>query len=305
MDTENTIIDTEATQDPEAQKILDNIVAGRDEFEEADEDIEDKIELPSGENEDDIEPDSEEQEQEQEEETLYADKYKTIDELKKGVKNLNSELSDTVLDGMSDEALESYYKELNTSFSKGRKHIVNEEERQEQEEKSKDKKPTQISNEVWEDLNTTFNEKGGLTEAQYNKLNDLGIPESIVDGYLDGLVLKEEAKTREYHSIAGGEEQFNTMKAWAYENLDNEYLESIGKMSVGQTKSVLQGIKAQYELANKPQQTKRVIGNNKSSSSGSAYKSQADYLKDVGDRRYSRDESYRKAVDRKLSRSKF
>ncbi|MEA3471586.1 MAG: hypothetical protein U9R24_07700, partial [Thermodesulfobacteriota bacterium] len=41
--------------------------------------------------------------------TLYANKYKSVDELKKGINNLGTKLPDYILDGLSNGALEMHY----------------------------------------------------------------------------------------------------------------------------------------------------------------------------------------------------
>ena len=293
---EETIVDnTEATQDPEAQKIIDNIEAGRGEFEEAETD--DKgVELPSDEGEETVDDNGEE-------EKLYAGKYKTVDDLKNGVKNLNSTLSDTVLNGMSEEALESYYKELQSDFSKGKKHSID--EPTEEKEEVKDEKPKGaegINQELWQELGTTFAEKGGITNEQYEKLAKAGIPEYVVDNYLDGIKARANAQTQEILEVTGGEDNAKAIKAWADENIDEEYIAHVNTLTGKALISAIKGIKAQYDATNNS--GKRVVGNSGSKSSG-AYTSQEAYLKDVSDPRYGRDEVFRKAVDKKLANSKL
>ena len=284
----------EDTQDPYAQKILDSIKNGETEYSEADDDIE----LPS--DKDNIEEPEEENQGE-----LIAGKYKSIDELKKGIANLKSTLPDYVIDGMSEEALVKHYQELSKEFSKGRKHAVDDGEQKEKEPKKEDKpkEAKGIPSDVWNELSDSFNTKGGLTQEQYDKLESFGIPTEIVDNYLDGLIAKQNIYTKEIHELAGGEEQYNAIKEWATDNIDTEYLQSLSTMNPSQAKSAMLGIKAQYELANK--QTTRIVGNKSGSSSTGAYSSQEAYLKDVKDPRYSRDELFRRKVDSKLSRSRF
>ena len=293
-------MDIEQTQDADALKILENIEAGRQEFEEAE--VDNKIELPS----DDTSVSDSEEEVSDDKKELFAGKYKSIDDLKNGIKNLNNTLSDTVLNGMSNEALEAYYGELQSEFSKGRKHIVEDDTKEEIEAKDTDKpkEAKAIPQDVWNDLDKTFNETGGLTDKQYEKLESLGIPSNIVDGYLDGLVAKQTQLQNTMYEIAGSKDEFETIKQWALDgNVDAEYLATLQSMPVNQMTVAMRGIKAMYEAENKSVPS-RVVGNNSSGNKG-VYANQADYLRDVSDVRYTRDESFRRAVDSKLSRSKF
>ena len=293
-------MDIEQTQDADALKILENIEAGRQEFEEAE--VDNKIELPS----DDTSVGDSEEEVSDDKKELFAGKYKSIDDLKNGIKNLNSNLSDTVLNGMSNEALEAYYGELQSEFSKGRKHIVEDDTKEEIEAKDTDKpkEAKAIPQDVWNDLDKTFNETGGLTDKQYENLEKLGIPANIVDGYLDGLVAKQTQLQNTMYEIAGSKDEFETIKQWALDgNVDAEYLATLQSMPINQMTVAMKGIKAMYEAENKSVPS-RVVGNNSSGNKG-AYANQADYLRDVSDVRYTRDESFRRAVDSKLSRSKF
>lgn len=296
---------TEDTQDPDAQRILDAIANGETDFQEAE--SEEEVKLPS--DEDDNTEEEEPQSGSDDEGELLAGKYKTVDELKKGIKNLKSTLPDYVLNGMNNEALVKHYSELETEFSKGKKHIIKDDKPKEEttEDKPKDTdKPDvakAIPDDVWSDLSTSFEEKGGLSQEQYDKLESFGIPNQIVDGYLDGLVAKRESFTRDVYQIAGGEEEYSKIKEWALENLDKDYISSLETMSLNQVKNAYKGIKAQYDIANP--KTTRIVGGNKSSNSNGSYSSQEAYIRDVQDVRYNTDPSFRKKVDSKLARSKF
>jgi|GEM_PF-5501717 len=284
--------EVEETQDPEAQKILDGIANG-DNYEEADDDIK----LPSDELGYEVSDDEEDGK-------LYAGKYKSIDELKNGIKNLKSTLPEYVIDGMSDEALEKHYSELNSQFSKGRKHIIS--DSQEDNPSTSDEKPSAAKNipqDVWTELKESVDTKGGLTDSQYEKLEKYGIPSEIVDEYLDGLVAKQAALAGEIHNLVGGFEKFTEIKEWADRTLDNEYLLSIQNMTRVQMKNAVLGIKAQYELANN--KMTRLVGSSSSTGNRSSYLRQEDYLRDVSDKRYAYDDAFRRKVDSKLKASTF
>ena len=162
-----------------------------------------------------------------------------------------------------------------------------------------------IPDDVWSELSDSFAKDGGITEAQYEKLEGFGIPSAIVDGYIDGLVAKRDAFTNEVYQLSGGKEQYESIKAWASENVDSDYLASISNMPNAQAKQAMLGIKAQYDVANGSTNKVRVVGVSKTSGGNGTYKSEADYIRDVSDARYSSDETFRKKVDLKLAKSKF
>lgn len=291
----------EETQDPMAQEILNNVLSGREEFEEADPDID----LPSNEDDGDVDDNN------QEENKLYANKYKSIDELKKGIKNIGSDLDDDILDGMSEDSLEKYYMKLNANKSKGNKKFAIDDEAKKDDDSdnkpsNKPKEASAIPQELWTELDSTFAEKGGITQSQYEQLEKLGIPSTIVDNYLDGLVAKQQTRVNMIYEVAGGEEQFNTIKAWAENGgIDRDYIDSLGTMNDNQLKTALKLIKTQYEIENGKKSISRVVGNKSTGSNNGAYRSMDEYMKDVNDKRYSYDDAFRRAVDRKLANSKL
>jgi hypothetical protein len=296
MDIDN----TEPTGDPEAQRILDAIANGEEDFKEA---PADEPTLPSDA---DTKAEDDGSENHEDEGDLLAGKYKDTTELKKGITNLKSTLPEYVLNGMSDEALVQHYEELSKEFSGGKKHIIKDDNPAEPKpDETKPKGAKAIPDDVWVDLSQSFDDKGGLSEEQYAKLESYGIPNVIVDGYLDGLVAKQNELVQERYAVAGGEEEYNTIKAWAEDgNIDASYLASMATMPVAQLKGAMQGVKAQYDIANgsKPN---RLLGNKSNNASTGSYSSQDAYIKDVNDRRYATDEAFRNKVDLKLSKSKF
>ena len=111
---QNPELDNDDYVSPEAQKIIDDELArqnGDDPTPNPDDGDDDP--LPSDEGDDG--------------DKLFANKYKSVDELRKGIENIGSDLPQYVIDGMSDEALEQHYTELNKAKSggepkSGRKH---------------------------------------------------------------------------------------------------------------------------------------------------------------------------------------
>lgn len=282
-------MDIEETRDPDALKILERLNGTLPQGNV------DDVELPS-----DSMP-SEDDSVDNEEPKLYANKYKTVDDLKKGIKSIGSTLPDYIINGMTEDALEQHYQELNKEFS-GKKDRKYADEQSGNKEDVGSDNPKAVSQELWDELGNTFNTTGRITGEQYDKLEALGIPSAIVDNYLDGLHAKAVEARNSIIAIAGNEEQFQVIKKWAEDNLDPEYINSIGNMPYNQMVNAIKGIKAQYDVANGNNGIRRVEGDTRTASVGS-YKSMQEYLADVKDKRYGKDKLFTEKVEAKLSRS--
>ncbi len=229
-----------------------------------------------------------------------AGKYDTAEDLRKGIDAIGSDLPEYVLNGMSDESLVEHYKELEKNFHagdkpEGRKHAN-------KEDKPEGDKPDSVTPELWDELNEYYSENGNITDEMYDKLNKAGIPDSVVDKYMDALNSDAEKFTQDIYAIAGSEEQYNTIKAWADENIPADQLDAIGKMDRQGMLLAMEGIKAKYDVAN-PDAPTRILGDTKVAGKGS-YSNQTDYILDIGDKRYGKDKKYTHAVDTKFANSK-
>lgn len=264
----------------------------------------DKVKNPekySEENNEEVELPSENKEEEAEEERVYANSFKNVDELKKGIDNLGSNLPDYVLEGMNDDALEKHYIELRKEFSSRK-----------QESKEETEKPSEnISDDLWQNLEQTYSETGSITEEQKNELRKSGIPDKMIDGYIDGLKAQEKANTLEQqqftekiYDLAGGQEEYETIKSWAEETYSQEELTAIASGTYDEILFKMKGIKADYIAKNGNITQDRLRGRT-SAKSGDGYKNQQEYLVDRMDRRYKTDGRYKAKVDSKFANSSF
>jgi hypothetical protein len=282
------------TQDKDAQAIIDKLNGNG--VPSIDDEEDNKNKLPSDVTE--------------EENKLFADKYKNVDDLKKGITELKSTLPQYVIDGMSDSALEQHYVELRKNFS-GKKDATDKtvrrfaEDEVVEEEVVEEKIVEKVkSSELWNDLQTNFEATGKVTSEMYDKLEEMGIPSDVVDNYVDGIHSKQVAFTNSVYEIAGGQEQFAEIKAWAEDgNISDAELDALKNMSYEAIIGSYKGIKARYDLA-KGTNSVRITGST-NTNSGSGYLNQADYMKDVADRRYGQNRVYTESVDAKFSKSSF
>lgn len=287
---ENTEIDT-SERSPEAQNIINAELGIEPDV------LEDDVRLPSD---DSLET----------EEHLFAGKYKSIEALKDGISNIGSNLPEYVINGMSNEALEEHYEKLQKTIptqDRGRK-FADKKEKEVVEKTPDDVKDTGVSNELWTELTEQFNTSGNITSEQYDMLNKSGIPDSVIDNYLEGIEAKANAEQQQFtarvYDIAGGEEQYSVIKQWAEDGgVAPERLAEISSM-----KDYKDITLAMYEIKHKydssvGSNSGKTIRANKQGNSSSGYSSQSDYIADVNDSRYKTDARFREAVKAKLSKS--
>ena len=114
-----------------------------------------------------------------------------------------------------------------------------------------------------------------------------------------------DATVNEIKNYAGGDESYNNMVQWASENLESGAVEAFDNIvntgSVDAIKLAVNGLKAQYQNA---------VGFEGTMVTGKApveqkdvYRSQAELVAAMSDRRYDNDPAYRQDVIAKLERS--
>lgn len=231
----------------------------------------------------------------------FANVYETVEDLKKGIQNLKADVPDYMLNGMNDEALEQYYTDLRKEFSSKPKEEAPEPEAKIEEPEAK---ATVGDDALWQELDAEFTAKGGLSDEYYDKLNKLGIPSPVVDKYLDGLKAESQQFTNNIYELAGGEEQYTTIKAWAEENYTQAQLDMIASGSKEEILFKMKGVKAEYDSkVASGDVPDRVFGTNATKANG--YANQSEYLLDVMSPEYKRNPKYKAKVQAKLQASSF
>ena len=156
---------------------------------------------------------------------------------------------------------------------------------------------------------------GKLSEDTLEKFSSMSSKE-LVESYLevqntDAFKNKAEvadlsdSDINEVKNYAGGEAQYDNLIAWANTNLDAKSQEAFDSIvnsgSVDAIKIAVNGLKAQYENANgfegKMYTGKAPKGNT------DTFRSQAELVQAMSDKRYDRDPAYRQDIIEKLDRS--
>ena len=114
-----------------------------------------------------------------------------------------------------------------------------------------------------------------------------------------------DAVVNEVKNYAGGEKAYTDMVTWASNNLDKESIQAFDSIintgSVDAIKLAVNGLKSQYQEANGFEGT--MVTGKAPTSSKDVFRSQAELVRAMSDRRYDQDPAYRQDVMQKLSRS--
>jgi len=232
-------------------------------------------------------------------EQLLAGKYKNAEELEKAYVELQSKLgekgnqdSETTSEAEVPETEEvSEEKTEATDFTEGAQTIMS------------------ASDEYYQN-------DGKLSEETLNKFTQMS-SRDLVEAYMEvqksGVMdnngpseadLSQQA-INEVKNYAGGEQAYDNLVQWASQNLDqnsiNAFDSIINTGSVDAIKIAVNGLKAQYQDAN-GYEGKMYTGKAPVQKSD-IFRSQAELVEAMSDRRYERDPAYRQDVIAKLERS--
>ena len=231
-------------------------------------------------------------------EQLFAGKYKTAEDLEKAYGELQKKLGEKG-DEDSKEAGDS-------------EPVESKEDSEETEETSQ---PSAAA-ELITSASNEFSEKGELTAETIAKFSSMSSQELVeaymqVQGQLPQASQEAEvadistAMVNEVKNAAGGETAYNNMVQWAGENLEQSSIEAfdtiINSGSVDAIKLAVSGLKAQYENSNGYEGT--MLTGKAPTNTKDVYRSQAELVAAMSDRRYDNDPAYRQDVIARLERS--
>lgn len=242
------------------------------------------------------------------EEKLYANNFKSIEELKKGIINLNTGLADYIIEGMSDSALEKYYIEQRAEFNRKKQAEAN--ERKNNRDPNAEPVDTKVLIETLDTLGEKFVANNfTLDNETYDLLERAGYSTEKIDGMLDNFKANYDAQFSRIYESVGGKTEFDALKAHFEVNGTAYEKRVVDTLNADEMISFIKDYKAKHNLggAVPQQQTQsqapaRIIGSNPTVDN-SVYKSQADYVADVVNPRYNSDPAFRALVDNKFNKS--
>ena len=239
-----------------------------------------------------------EQIQEQQEQ-LYAGKYKSAEELEKAYGELQKKLGEKG-DEDSEEAGDSEPTE-------------SKEDSEETEETSPPSAAAELIQSASDEYFSNDNKLSSETLAKFSSMSSQELVEAYmqVQGQLPQASQEAEvadisnAVVNEVKNAAGGETSYNNMVQWAGENLSQTSIEAfdniINSGSVDAIKLAVSGLKAQYENSNGYEGT--MLTGKAPTNTKDVYRSQAELVAAMSDRRYDNDPAYRQDFIAKLERS--
>jgi hypothetical protein len=229
------------------------------------------------------------------------------------------------------EDLEKAYKELQTKLSRGESADPAPEDSSAADsddgESEGEDKPAGNAREIYgdliggkleeaqidfQDMNVRWQQSGTLEAGDYEQLAEAGFNRDMVDAYLSGLQYKQAQDTalsvKEVASIKeslGGEAEYNKMIQWAGTNLSAEEIEGfnqiINTQPMAAVKMAITGLHARYSAVEGREP--KLIGGRAPKGSTDKFESTAQLVEAMSDPRYSKDPAYQRKVQEKLSRS--
>lgn len=234
------------------------------------------------------------QQNQQQGETLLAGKYKTVEDLEKAYKNLESKLG-----SQGQQNQQSQQTQQNTD---------------QQAQAAKDAAAATGADVSKLDFNAftkEYNDTGALSEATIKTITDAGIPRDMVDQYIAGATAQKTLNAQTVKELqadifksVGGEEKYMDMINWAAQgNISKEEAEAFNSSltNPAQAKLAVQGLFARYAAENKD--LNLILGEDAGAGSGDVYESRAQMIEDMNSDKYKKDPAERRRVMNKLARS--
>lgn len=151
-------------------------------------------------------------------------------------------------------------------------------------------------------LEQEFMDKGELGEDSLAKLESQGISKDIVNNYIEGQRALAQQIESDVKSIAGGNDGYSEMMAWAKDNLSADEKDAYNRIVNGRdldaTKMAVQGLKARMNNEAEPN-----LVRGKPAASQEQFTSVAQVTAAMSDPRYSKDPAFRQEVQDKINRS--
>lgn len=234
------------------------------------------------------------------EEPLLAGKYKNVDDLVKGYKELESERnrSEPEPEAVAEEAEPAEESDDAPDANSIYGEYVG----------------TRLSEAGidFQSMNSRWQESGQLTDDDYGELGNAGFGREMVDAYLSGLQFQQSQdsalaaqQVMQIKTEFGGEQAYQDMVQWAGENLSegeqNAFNKSIASSDMDQVRFAVAGLQSRFssQTGTEP----RLVGGRSSRSSESKFESTAQLVEAMQDPRYKADPAYRRKLEEKLSRS--
>ena len=231
---------------------------------------------------------------------LYAGKFKSVEDLANSYKELEGKL------GSIEQTQET--EEVETS-----------EETEQQEFDAQDYYGEGLASVLEEvgidpqEISQRFVDNDSISDDDYSKLEDAGFSKQVVDTYLDGLRGVGAADADEIPAdiikgikdSVGGDETNGQMQSWAEQNLsDEEGVAFNNLMDTGDAATIQLAVEGLYSRYSKSMGVEPNLYTGRPAASGpTPYRSTAEVVAAMSDKRYGKDVTYTEDVQRRLAGS--
>ena len=232
-----------------------------------------------------------------EQDTLLAGKYKSAEDLEKAYKELESKLGQQKTEAEQAEP-----------------------EAESEDEPEAEAEPTSLSDNagiITSASDEYYKNDGKLSPETLQKFKGMS-SEDLVNAYIEVTNSPDwqanaptqvddvtDSQINEIKNTAGGEQAYTDMIQWAGQNLDKKTISTfddiIAKGNIDAIKFAVQGLKSQYQNAVGFEGT--MVTGKAPQNTRDVYRSQAELVAAMSDRRYDSDPAYRQDVIQKLERS--
>ena len=231
---------------------------------------------------------------------LYAGKFKSVEDLANSYKELEGKL------GSIEQTQET--EEVETS-----------EQTEQQEFDAQDYYGEGLASVLEEvgidpqEISQRFVDNDSISDDDYSKLEDAGFSKQVVDTYLDGLRGVGAADADEIpadiikgiKNSVGGDETYGQMQSWAEQNLsDEEGVAFNNLMDTGDAATIQLAVEGLYSRYSKSMGVEPNLYTGRPAASGpTPYRSTAEVVAAMSDKRYGKDVTYTEDVQRRLGGS--
>ena len=162
-----------------------------------------------------------------------------------------------------------------------------------------------------QDITQRFTDTGEISEDDYSKLSEAGFSKQVVDTYLDGVRgvgEGDEIPTQQIQNIkdsVGGDQAYEQMADWCQQNLSEQEIKAFDKITETADAPVIQlaveGLYTRYQNAMGVEPD--LVTGRPAASGPNPYRSTAEVVAAMSDKRYGKDVSYTEDVQNRLAGS--
>ena len=233
-----------------------------------------------------------------EQDQLLAGKYKDAQELEKAYVELQKKLGEQDTEASSDSGEQS--------------DSDTETESEETEEAKETSPAVELINEASAEYYANDGDLKPETVEKFSSMSSQDLVNAYIQMQKDAPAEQEvsvpdltQGDINDVHNSVGGQAEYTKLVTWASENMSGDVQKSFDDLvstgNVGAIKLAVNGLKAQYENDNGYEG--RMLSGKAPASSKDTFRSQAELVEAMSDRRYDNDPAYRQDVIEKLDRS--